>query len=361
MRRIRFAQLNMINPKMVESIVDVLDSGVFVNGPHGDRFANEWAYKCGAGYGVLTSNGSAAIRAALAAIKQPEHKYVIMPALSFAATAAAVHHSGLIPVYCDVTDNGLMDWDVCRTYLHNLGKSVAAVMPVHLYGQILDAPHDILQLSMLIEDACQAHGVYAMAPRSGSLACFSFYPSKNLGAAGDAGAVVTNIAAFARAMEAFINYGDYPGEKYVHSMIGDNLRCDEIQAAILSRQLDKLDANNAKRKTQAQVYHVSGVVSIATAEFNAWHLYPILVAEPDRLRAILSVKGIETGRHYPYILPQVVKGFMDYKAEHAEHIARHVITLPIGPHMNDDDAAYVASILMGVARLGADGLWELKA
>lgn len=359
MKQIKFAQLDLTKPAILEGIIDVLDNGTFINGPYGKRFAEAWAYECGASYGVLTANGSAALRAALAAIKLPGHQYVIMPALSFVATAAAVHHSGLTPVYCDVTDDGLMDWDMCKTYIDSLGKSVAAIMPVHLYGQILDVPQDIAQLSLLIEDACQAHGVFALTPRSGSLVCFSFYPSKNLGAAGDAGAVITNLGGLARDMEAFINYGDYPGEKYIHSIIGDNLRCDEIQAAILLKQLSELDSNNAKRKIIAEIYSVNGVRSIATAKINAWHLYPILAQEPDKLRSIMSVKGIETGRHYPYVLPQVVKGLSGHAIDRAERIARHVVTLPIGPHMDVDDTAHVVSILIDIAQL-TNGLWELK-
>lgn len=123
MRQVKFAQLSITNPEVLFKVADVLNSGIYVNGPFEARFADAWAYECGAGYGVLTSNGSAAIRAALAAVKLPNHKYVIMPALSFVATAAAVYHSGLVPVYCDVTDDGLMDWGMASTYLDNLGNS----------------------------------------------------------------------------------------------------------------------------------------------------------------------------------------------------------------------------------------------
>lgn len=360
MRQIKFAQLSITKRSVLENIVSVLESGAFINGFYGKRFAEAWAYKCGAGHGVLTSSGSAAIRAALAAVTLPNHKYVILPALSFAATAMSVVHSGLVPVYCDVTGDGLINWDMCSTYLDNFGVAVAAVIPVHLYGQIVEIPQFAARVTTVIEDACQAHGVYALPSHSSSLACFSFYPSKNLGAAGDAGAVVTNSGGLARIMSAFINYGDYPGEKYVHSMLGDNLRCDEIQAAVLLEQLNDLDSDNTKRKAQAEAYVMSGVSSIATAKLNAWHLYPILAHKPDELRSTLHVKGIETGRHYPYTLPQVVAGVCNYEPSHAKHITKHVITLPIGPHMSEDDAAYVASALINVARLNAEGLWELN-
>jgi dTDP-4-amino-4,6-dideoxygalactose transaminase len=195
----------------------------------------------------------------------------------------------------------------------------------------------------------------------GDVACYSFYPSKNLGAVGDAGALVTDRDDTADYVAGWINYGDPPGHKYVHRMPSTNARMDAIQAAFLNLRLGQLGKNNAKRAGVARTYKAEDVLSIATAEPSVWHLYPILATEPASLiPKLLQEFGVEVGRHYPYTLPQVARGgYPDRAFPVAERLAKHVVTLPIGPHVTAWDARYVANSLKEIAQLDDEGMWRL--
>lgn len=350
---IKFADLS--NATLAPSMMEVLRSGRFIDGPYNKLFSQMWAQECGADYCTLTSSGTSALIAALKAVMLPNRDLVIMPALSFAATAFAAMECGLMPAYVDVDEHGLMRWDQVEELCHKFSARVAAIMPVHLYGQVVSVPESLKYV--IIHDACQAHGAFKLIS---GMACFSFYPSKNLGAIGDAGAVVCNSEGLNRRIAAYCNYGDYPGEKYKHNFQGNNLRCDEIQAAYLSLAYRNLEADNLKRRLMVDIYEAGGVVSLANSKPSSHHLYPILVDNPGLFRKVMIDYGVETGNHYPYALPQVASGYMHFECGKAEYIAQHVVTLPLGPHMTFVDANRVVEVMNDVMELRDDGLWYIK-
>jgi dTDP-4-amino-4,6-dideoxygalactose transaminase len=355
---IKFAELGIVgNTRINEAIQRIIESGRFINGPYGQEFATLWAKECVTEFCVPVASGSAALISVLKAIKTAVHKFVIVPDVSFAATSFAVVEADLQPLFCRCLPNGLMDQAHCLELLNSYGHHVAAVIPVHLYGQIMRIDEQILYKTAVIEDACQAHG--AFKGLQGAAAAFSFYPSKNLGAAGDAGAVVTNIPGLKSAIEGYINYGDYPGDKYVHSILGNNLRMDEIQAAVLVEKLRQnyLEVSQSVRELIAGIYKTAGIPSIATVQPNAWHLYPILVSSPKRFQQEFANNGIEVGIHYPYTLSQL--HHQKIGCNNSRVISEHVLTLPIGPHMSRAEANFVVGKLRGFAFYDGNN-WRLR-
>lgn len=361
-RMIKFANLEVKNDLATATVLDVMKSGQFINGKYNKQFAIQWAQECNAPHCVLTASGTAALIATIKAVKAKKTDLVILPALSFAATAFAVLEAGCTPVYVDVDEHGLMRWDMVEEILHDKWfDRVAAIIPVNLYGQHINIPFSASESYVVIQDACQAHGIVKFNPDATSIACFSFYPAKNLGAIGDAGAVVTSVPGLAQQVAAYINYGDYPGEKYTHNFQGNNLRCDEIQAAYLSVAYKDLEENNVIRENIAELYAACGIesFSITGGKNSSHHLYPILVENPELFRRLMIDYGIETGNHYPYVLPKIAPGIGSYYFQKAVHIAQHVVTLPIGPHLQVEDVVHVAKTVMQTCAL-VNGLWSIK-
>jgi len=354
MRQVKF--LDVTEPKaMIQDALaamsKVIESGQFISGKYVATFEEKWAEICGAQYCVACGSGGAALILALKALDLPIGSRVIVPALSFAATAMAVLEAGYIPRYCDVDSNGLID--VHKMTELALHERAVAVIPVHLYGQLVNMKPIVevaKQFGMqVIEDAAQAH--CAMKRVHGTMACFSFYPAKNLGAFGEAGAIVTDHSDLAYKARQIANYGVAPGSKYEHKILGSNLRMDEIQAAILYAKMGHLDYCLAKRKEVALRYAANGVHSIARAKTNVWHLYPVKCEQPAKVRDELGSWGIATGLHYPIILPELeaLRGNFgsnrhNYKGSWpiAKAIAEHHITLPMGPHLSNDDIDYIS-------------------
>lgn len=357
---IKFGDLGVTNERAIHAVTNVMRSGRFINGPNNAAFEKVWAQECQADSCVLTASGSAALIAVMTQLHTTRATKVVIPALSFAATAFAVKEAGCTPVFVDVDEHGLMRWDQVEDYLRvQYKQEVLAVIPVHLYGQLLSIPPAISDMAIIIQDACQAHGLIDMSDGPG-VACFSFYPAKNLGAIGDAGAVVfKDMAGLERRVRCYINYGDEPGEKYVHSIQGNNLRCDEIQSAyLLEAYKDFYEAQN-ERVWLAKIYADLGIQSFARFIPNNWHLYPILVEQPERFRRLLRDYNIETGNHYPYILSGISSGYIPYKPTYAQYIANHVVTLPLHPRLTPEDVKYVADTVRTTCEF--DGkLWIIK-
>lgn len=356
---IKFGDLEVTNERAIQAVTNVMRSGQFINGKHNEAFERVWAAECDADQCVLTASGSAALIAVLKQLKTRRTSKVIVPALSFAATAFAVLEAGCEPIYVDVDERGLMRLDQLHEMLLNYKSDVVAVMPVHLYGQLLSIPYDLADLAPIVQDACQAHGVVDMEDGP-AIACFSFYPSKNLGAIGDAGAVVfKGLEALASRVRHYINYGDGPGQKYVHGIPGNNLRCDEIQSAYLLEVYKDFELNQKQRCKVAAAYRNNDIQTFATAQPNSWHLYPILVEEPERFRRLLRDYNIETGSHYPYTLPPIALGYTPYKCNRAIYISKHVVTLPLHPRLAIEEVEYVADIIKTTCDY--DGkLWKIK-
>ncbi len=326
---------------------EVLASTAFIGGPQVRAFEREFAAFTGAGECVAVANGTDAIEIALRAVGAGPGDEIILPANSFIATAEAVCRTGATPVLVDCADDD--------TYLMDMAAAAAAVtprtrafLPVHLYGQV--APVERLTAlaeqigAPVIEDAAQAHGATRHGRGAGSLglaAATSFYPGKNLGAYGDAGAVLTSSAELAALTRLIRDHGS--PRKYVHEVLGINSRLDTLQAVVLSAKLRRLAAWNEARRTAAARYDealgpLAEVVTPRTLDGNthAWHLYVIRVPERDRVLAELSAAGIGAGIHYPVPIHRT-PAFASLGAHAgappacpvAERVADEVLSLPL--------------------------------
>lgn len=356
--KVKIADLGISDPDVLDEVRTVLESGRYIGGPLLEEFAWKWAEMCGAEFCVPTASGSAALTSIMKAVLSPGN-LVLLPALSFAASVFSVIETGCKPMYVDVTPNGLMDLDMVIRLSDEMSRPFA-IMPVHLYGQYLELGDEILNCGgIIIEDACQAHGVFEL---QGHAAAFSFYPSKNLGAAGDAGAIVTNAKSVRDYVGTYINYGDPPNRKYAHIMLGTNARMDAIQAAVLLVKLGHFYEDQVRREDVARGYERGGIKSIATTRPTSWHQFPVLIDKRDEFVEAMREVGIEVGIHYPYVLPDIVDG-SHTSIDNARLIANHVVALPIGPHMRRDDTEYVIEQFHDLVEFGElDGkeLWRLK-
>lgn len=286
----------------------ILERGDFILGEDVRLFEAEFAGYCETQHAVGVSSGTAALELALRAFEIGPGDEVITSAHTFIATAAAISFAGARPVLVDA-DAQSYNIDVSRIEAAITGRT-KAIIPVHLYGQPANID-PILEIArhrglVVIEDACQAHGARYRGKRIGSLghaAAFSFYPAKNLGACGDAGAVVTSDSQVAERIRMLRDHGQR--EKYYHTLLGYNHRLDTLQAAVLRVKLKYLDRWNAARRGHARLYNrlLEGTPVITPREVDgcecAYHLYVIRARDRDALNAHLHDKGIATGIHYP--------------------------------------------------------------
>ncbi|MBV8573916.1 MAG: DegT/DnrJ/EryC1/StrS family aminotransferase [Acetobacteraceae bacterium] len=333
-------------------------SGRFVGGPAVEAFEADWAAYCGTRYCVGLASGTAALHLTLAALGIGNGSEVIVPANGFIATAAAVVAAGAKPVFADVDPRTLL---LTPQTMHGaLTPRTAAVIVVHLFGQPADMDGINRRADRagicVIEDAAQAHGASWHGRRAGSLSragCFSFYPGKNLGAFGDAGAVVTNDAALAGRVRAMSNHGRCNGNPYRHEMLGGNHRLDALQAAILSIKLRHLDAWNAARRRAAKAYvaALAGLplmpVFIAPGADSSHHLAVFRTKARDALRQALSSAQIGTGVHYP-IPCHLQAPFLCGQTPMlpvTETAAAEVLSLPLYPHMTETQIRQVADAI----------------
>jgi dTDP-4-amino-4,6-dideoxygalactose transaminase len=347
-----------IHTRVDEAIERVLQRGWFVLGEEVEAFEAEWADYCGVAHAVGVGNGTDALRLALQAAGIGRGDEVVVPALTATFTALAVSAIGATPVFADV-DPERYTLDPAA-FEAAITPHTAAVIAVHLYGCPADMEpivaiarrHDLL----VLEDAAQAHGARYQGTRSGGLgdvAAFSFYPSKNLGAYGDAGAVVTNDAALAERVRMLRHGGQR--HTYQHELLGTNSRLDEMQAAILRAKLPHLDAWNDRRRALAARYDAdldgTGDLVLPMAPNDVEHVYHLYVVRtPLRgtLRDYLSGAGVNTGIHYPQAVHlQVAYAHLDYAAgscPNAEQAAATVLSLPIFPQLSDHEVAQVVRL-----------------
>jgi dTDP-3-amino-3,4,6-trideoxy-alpha-D-glucose transaminase len=284
----------------------MVDASAFVLGPEVESFEAEFATYCGTEHCVGVASGTAALTLAISALGIGRGDEVIVPAHTFIASALSVVHAGAVPVLCDVLPGtGLIDAAAADALITD---RTSAIMAVHLYGQAcdMDAVHAVAERRGLavIEDAAQAHGATWRGRRCGSLgtvACFSFYPSKNLGALGDGGAVCTDDADLAARVRALSDLGQR--RKGEHVLPGVNERLDALQAGLLRVKLPGLEAANALRREHALAYGEGlgdGVRMLEEAPESrcVYHLFPIRVQARDDVAARLAEAGIQTGVHY---------------------------------------------------------------
>lgn len=329
----------------------VMESGWYILGKECEAFEKEFADYCGVKYCIGVGNGLEALHLILRAYGIGEGDEVIVPANTYIATWLAVSYAGAKPVPVEPDE---------KTYNINpalieqaITENTKAILAVHLYGQ----PSDMDNINAIarkynlkvIEDAAQAHGAKYNGRTAGSLgdaAGFSFYPGKNLGAFGDGGAITTNDPVLAENVKALRNYGSMV--KYQHEVKGFNSRLDELQAAMLRVKLSKLDEWNTRRKIIAQNYlrelhNINNIVLPFVPECAepVWHLFVVRHEERDKLQSYLNEIGIGTLIHYP-IPPHLSGAYkeMNYKLGDypiTERIAKSVLSLPIGPHIDQSD------------------------
>ncbi|HKV55607.1 MAG TPA: DegT/DnrJ/EryC1/StrS family aminotransferase [Candidatus Binataceae bacterium] len=380
MKQVRFvdlaAQNDEIRAAVEQAFAEIHRDTSYVGGPHVAAFEQEFAHYLGVRHVVGVSSGTDALRLALLALGIGPGDEVIMPTMTFIGTAEAIVQTGARPAFVDV------DPDTCnisvasvRRYLER-GRFGAphgpkAIMPVHLYG-LPAAMEGLLDVAreyglQIVEDACQAHGATASihgvrtyAGAIGAAGCFSFYPGKNLGAWGEAGAVATNDSDIADRVARLRDHGRI--SHYAHQECGYNARLDTLQAAVLCAKLARLDHWNAHRREIAATYRElladSGVALPADPDDveSAYHLFVIRSPQRDALRNALLANGIECGIHYPVPL-HLQPAFRDYGYRcgdfpGSEQAADTVLSLPMHPHLTNPELARVVEALREGLRHG---------
>jgi dTDP-4-amino-4,6-dideoxygalactose transaminase len=355
------AQYKAIKDEIQAAINEVMEHTAFAGGPFVAKFEQEFAKFCNCKHAVGVGNGTDALWLSLIALDIGQGDEVITVPNTFIATAEAISFCGATPVFIDIEEKtNNMNPALIEAAIT---KKTKAIIPVHLFGQAADMD-PIMAVAKkhglhVIEDACQAHGAEYKAKKSGSMGttgCFSFYPGKNLGAYGEAGAVVTNDDAIASKMRMFRDHGQ--AKKYYHGMIGWNARMDGIQGAVLSVKLKYLtDWNNSRRK-HAQEYTklLSSVKEIITPQEayyakHIYHIYAIRTKQRDKLMASLAEKGISCGIHYPVpIHLQDAYHFLNFSEGSfpiAEKCAKEYLSLPMFPELTSEQINYVAKEIKG--------------
>lgn len=354
-----------IRKEIDDKLAHLIDNTRFIGGSEVTEFEQEFAEFCGVGHAIGCSNGTDALVLALRALGIGNGDEVIVPVNTFVATSEAVTETGAKVRFIDVdTNTALMDPDTLEACLEKWdSKKIKAVIPVHLFGQMVDMPR-LRQVAdryslRIIEDSAQAHGSTFKGHGPGhwgDAATYSFYPGKNLGAFGDAGAVVCNSSILADRIRMSVDHGRLPGEKYNHNAEGGNKRLDTIQAAILRIRLRRLERSNSERRSRAMYYtdNLSGLESLDTPvclpdSVSAWHLYVVRCDQRDALMEKLRDSGIVSGIHYPIPLHLLhaykYLGYQKGDFPAAEKIAEKHMSLPLWPEMGKDAQDYVIKIL----------------
>lgn len=351
---IPFLSLKDINKqyrkKLIEACTRVIDSGWYIDGQELEKFEQNFATYCGTKYTIGVANGLDALILTLRAWKElgklKDGDEIIVPANTYIASILAISANQLIPILVEPNSK---TFNIDSQNIKNaITKKTKAILAVHLYGQLADMP-SILEIAqkenlLVLEDSAQAHGAELYGKKAGSwghASGFSFYPGKNLGALGDAGAITTNDSELAMTLTALRNYGSQ--QKYINHFQGVNSRLDEIQAAILNIKLDHLDQEISHRRKIAQMY-LQGIkhplielprvdIDAQTYTSHVWHLFVIQIKERDRLQKYLLQHDIQTLIHYP-IPPHQQHAYKEWNNLNypvTEKIHQTVLSLPISP------------------------------
>jgi len=358
--KVPFLDLKAHHAPLIEefdrAIREVVESSAFAGGPFVEKFEGEFAAFCGSSHAIAVGNGTDALWLTLLALGVGEGDEVITVPNTFIATAEAITYCKARPVFVDVDPN---------TFTMNpakleesLTERTKAIIPVHLFGQPADMD-PILEFArahglFVVEDAAQAHGGEYKGRRAGTMGdagCFSFYPGKNLGAFGEAGAVVTNDPELRKQIQMLRDHGQ--SQKYYHALMGWNCRMDGIQAAVLSIKLRHLNEANSLRRKHALQYNqafagIDGLLTPVEAEYarHVYHVYAIRVQERDALQQGLQEKGVGCAVHYPVPihLQDACRnlGYTKGAFPIAESLADEFVSLPMFPELTEEQIEYVA-------------------
>jgi dTDP-4-amino-4,6-dideoxygalactose transaminase len=355
-----------VREQLDAAISAVLDTAAFAGGPFVEAFEKDFAAYCGSRFAIGVGNGTDALWLSLLALGIGPGDEVITVPSTFMATAEAISFCGATPVFVDI-DERTYTMDAAQL-ARNITARTQAIMPVHLFGQMADM-QPIVELAArhglpVIEDACQAHGASQYSRKAGTVGatgCFSFYPGKNLGALGEAGAVITQDAELAQRIRSLRDHGQV--RKYCHSYIGWNARMDGIQGAVLSVKLRKLDAHNTLRRSHAQRYDrllkdLPGVIlpSSAPANHHVYHIYALRIPQRDRVLQKLTERGIGCAIHYPVpVHLQEAYQSLGYRRGSfpvAERCAEQFLSLPMYPELTEEQIEFVASEFKACVGIG---------
>lgn len=353
-----------LRAEFLHAIAEVIDRGAFAGGPFVAKFEQEFAAFCGVPFACGVGNGTDALWLSLLALGVGPGDDVVTVPSTFMATAEAITYCGARPVFVDIDpqtytmDPGLLEAAIT--------PKTRAIVPVHLFGQVADMD-PILEIAArhelpVVEDACQAHGATYKGRRAGSLGatgCFSFYPGKNLGAFGEAGAVVSSSADLVREIQALRDHGQT--RKYHHTLVGWNARMDGIQGAVLSLKLKHLEQSNAARRAHALAYDralapVEEVITPTAAAYgeHVYHIYAVRVRNRDRVLEALGARGVMCGIHYPVpVHLQEAYAFLGHTPGSfpvAERCAEEFLSLPMFPELTTEQIERVAAELTACVR-----------
>ncbi len=342
-------QYQKLAPEINEKLIELMKKGEFILGGELKLFEEEFAQYCGSKYAVGVGSGTDALFLSLLACGIGPEDEVIVPANTFAATVEAICFVGAKPILIDADpENYNLDLNLLEKAITEKTK---AIIPVHLFGQMTDMDklmaigqkHNLL----IIEDACQAHGAEYKNKKAGSFGitgCFSFYPSKNLGAFGDGGIITTDNAEINEKLKMLRNHGER--QKYLHEIRGFTSRLDNLQAAVLRIKLKYLDDGNAARNKWAGLYtQILKETSLTTPRIEPWakhvfYLYVVRSQKRDELLSFLKEKEIFAGIHYPspiHLLPAFRDlGYQEGDFPVSEKFAKEIISLPMFPELTEN-------------------------
>lgn len=341
--------------KEIDTAVNrVLNSGWFILGKEVERFEKEFSKYCGVKYCVGVANGLEALQISLMVLGVKKGDEVITTPLSAAATSLAIIHVGAKPIFVDIDPDS---YNINASKIEKaITKKTKVILPVHLYGQMAEMDK-IMRIAkkyrlVVVEDCAQAHGASLNGKKAGAwgdCGAFSFYPSKNLGAYGDAGCIVANNKNISKKLKALRDYGQIG--RYNHIYCGLNSRLDEIQAAILRVKLHYLNRYNARREKLAKLYSkfLTGIpielpVSKKSA-FHVWHLYAVRTKKRDQLQNYLAKHNIAAQIHYPKILHDQIsiKPFSKGKCPKARQAVKEILSLPLYPELSESEIKYICN------------------
>ena len=351
--KIPFLDLSRIDNELKEILKakfsELLDAGVFSGGKEVELLESSISKILNSPFSIPCANGTDALELALRALEIGPRDEVIVPAMTWVSTAEAVVLVGAKPVFVDTDEDGLIssDWEKAIT------PQTKAIIPVHLYGKMVEMRPLLSKANQhglfVIEDAAQAFGAFQNRKAAGTwgdIGCLSFYPTKNLGALGEAGMCLTPSKELKDKIRLISNHGQPVRDQ--HELVGRNSRIDSIQAGFLNVFLEKWEENLARRKAFAQIYleelfgipEISLPSGIHLSDHNA-HLFVIQTERRDELKAFLAERGIGTAIHYPMILPDMKPFAFEGDFENARNLARKGLSLPLNPWLQESEVVEV--------------------